>query len=173
MTVTSAEPAGQLVVVSGMSGAGRSAAADVLEDIGWFVIDNLPPGVLPSTLQYMRASGNREDRIAVVVDVRGGQYFADLSGALGELASSGWHVQLLFLEASDEILIRRGWSRRALHTVTRANRPHVHRAASKVFHTSWRAAISRARRYRPAQRSVGSKSYISLSYSARSALEGG
>ena len=83
-----AEPtgtAGQIVVVSGMSGAGRSAAADVLEDLGWFVIDNLPPGVLPSTLDYMRASGGLEDKIAVVVDVRSRSFFADLNGALAQL----------------------------------------------------------------------------------------
>jgi UPF0042 nucleotide-binding protein len=115
MTSAPSEPAGQLVVVSGMSGAGRSAAADVLEDIGWFVIDNLPPGVLPSTLQYMRASGHREDRVAVVVDVRGGHFFAELSGALAELESIGWQVRLLFLEASDDVLVRRYESVRRPH----------------------------------------------------------
>jgi UPF0042 nucleotide-binding protein len=110
-----ATPTGHIVVVSGMSGAGRSAAADVLEDLGWFVIDNLPPGVLPSTLEYMRASGGLEDKLAVVVDVRSRSFFADLNGALAQLEADGWHVQVLFLEASDDVLVRRYESVRRPH----------------------------------------------------------
>jgi UPF0042 nucleotide-binding protein len=107
--------AGQIVVVSGMSGAGRSSAADVLEDLGWFVIDNLPPGVLPSTLEYMRASGGLEDKLAVVVDVRSRSFFADLNGALAQLKADRWHVRVLFLEASDDVLVRRYESVRRPH----------------------------------------------------------
>ena len=106
---------GQLVVVTGMSGAGRSTAADVLEDLGWFVIDNLPPGVLPSTLQFMRASGSQVDSVAVVVDVRSRSFFADLKGALQQLEADGWTVRVLFLEASDEVLVRRYESVRRPH----------------------------------------------------------
>jgi UPF0042 nucleotide-binding protein len=110
----SAEP-GDLVVVTGMSGAGRSTAADVLEDLGWFVIDNLPPGVLPSTLEFMRASGGMEPLVAVVVDVRSRSFFADLHGALTQLRGKGWQVRVLFLEASDDVLVRRYESVRRPH----------------------------------------------------------
>ena len=113
---------GQIVVVSGMSGAGRSAAADVLEDLGWFVIDNLPPGVLPSTLAYMRASGGLEDKVAVVVDVRSRSFFADLNGALAQLEADGWHVRVLFLEASDDVLVRRYESVRRPHPLQSGGR---------------------------------------------------
>ena len=105
----------QLVVVTGMSGAGRSAAADVLEDLGWFVIDNLPPGVLSSTLEFMRANGGLEELVAVVLDVRGRSFFADVHGALAELEASGWQVQVIFLEASDDVLVRRFESVRRPH----------------------------------------------------------
>lgn len=106
---------GQLVVVTGMSGAGRSTAAKVLEDLGWFVIDNLPPGVLPATLQFMRASGGHEQLVAVVVDVRSRSFFADLKGALRQLEGDGWQVRVLFLEASDDVLVRRYESVRRPH----------------------------------------------------------
>jgi UPF0042 nucleotide-binding protein len=98
-----------------MSGAGRSTAADVLEDLGWFVIDNLPPGVLPSTLKYMRTKGRSEDLVAVVVDVRSRSFFADLHGALAQLEATGWQVRILFLEAYDDVLVRRYESVRRPH----------------------------------------------------------
>jgi UPF0042 nucleotide-binding protein len=106
---------GQIVMVTGMSGAGRSTAADVLEDLGFFVVDNLPPGLLPSTLEFMRANGGMEDRVAVVVDVRGRSFFADVHGALDELHAAGWQVQILFLEAADDVLVRRYESVRRPH----------------------------------------------------------
>ncbi len=115
MTEAASAELGDLVVVTGMSGAGRSTAADVLEDLGWFVIDNLPPGVLPSTLEFMRASGGMEPLVAVVVDVRSRSFFADLHGALTQLRGKGWQVRVLFLEASDDVLVRRYESVRRPH----------------------------------------------------------
>jgi len=115
MTEATSAELGDLVVVTGMSGAGRSTAADVLEDLGWFVIDNLPPGVLPSTLEFMRASGGMEPLVAVVVDVRSRSFFADLHGALTQLRGKGWQVRVLFLEASDDVLVRRYESVRRPH----------------------------------------------------------
>ncbi len=104
----------QLVLVTGMSGAGKSTAARALEDIGWFVIDNLPPSLLAEAVSaaphQSTASG-----LAVVVDARGGDVFADLSQALTRLRFEGVDVRTLFLEASDEALVRRFESSRRPH----------------------------------------------------------
>ena len=102
-----AVPLPELVIITGMSGAGRSTAANVLEDLGWFVVDNLPPGLL-STLAELggRTQGNVQ-RIAAVVDVRTGTFFADLTEALGELAEKGSTPRIVFLEAADATLVSR------------------------------------------------------------------
>lgn len=111
----------QFVLVSGMSGAGRSSAARALEDCGWFVIDNLPPNVLASTLEAVRQAGAVE-RVAVVIDVRGGAMFADLGSMLRTLHNSGIDVRILFLEAADEVLVRRFESSRRPHPLQGAGR---------------------------------------------------
>ena len=89
-----------------MSGAGRSTAARALEDLGWFVIDNLPPSVLKSALNDVKLQGVAS-HIAVVVDVRGGKLFSNLDKALAEVKKDNWEVRVLFLEASDISLVRR------------------------------------------------------------------
>ena len=89
-----------------MSGAGRSTAARALEDLGWFVIDNLPPSVLNSALNDVKLQGVAS-HIAVVVDVRGGKLFSNLDKALAEVKKDNWEVRVLFLEASDLSLVRR------------------------------------------------------------------
>ena len=89
-----------------MSGAGRSTAARALEDLGWFVIDNLPPSVLISALNDVKLQGVAS-HIAVVVDVRGGKLFSNLDKALAEVTKDNWEVRVLFLEASDVSLVRR------------------------------------------------------------------
>ena len=111
----------ELVIVSGMSGAGRSTAARALEDLGWFVIDNLPPSLLPSTVELL--SGNADtSRVAVVVDVRGRAFFDELQHALGIVRSRGADVRVVYLEASDDILVRRFESNRRPHPLQGAGR---------------------------------------------------
>jgi UPF0042 nucleotide-binding protein len=90
----------EVLIVTGMSGAGRSTAARALEDLGWFVIDNLPPSVLNSALNDVKLQGVAS-HIAVVVDVRGGKLFSNLDKALAEVKKDNWEVRVLFLEASD------------------------------------------------------------------------
>ena len=104
----------ELVLVSGMSGAGRSTAARALEDLGWFVIDNLPPALLPTTVAL---ADGRPDlaRLAVVVDVRGGDLFGELQASLDELRERGLVPRVLFLEADDTALVRRFESSRRPH----------------------------------------------------------
>ena len=105
----------QLVVVTGLSGAGRSTAAKSLEDLGWFVVDNLPPSLLPTMVDLGSRSQGAVGRIAVVVDVRSRAFTSDLRTALDEIERQGVHPRVLFLEASDDVLVRRFESVRRPH----------------------------------------------------------
>ena len=98
----------ELAIITGMSGAGRSTAANVLEDLGWFVVDNLPPALLPTLAELGgRAARGDVPRIAAVVDVRSRAFFADLTAAMAQLATDGSDPRIIFLEASDDVLVRR------------------------------------------------------------------
>jgi UPF0042 nucleotide-binding protein len=97
----------ELLLISGMSGAGRSTVAHVLEDLGWFVVDNLPPGLLPTLATLGARTEGRVDRLAVVVDVRGRAFFADLKDSLEQVRGAGLNPRIVFLEASDQALVRR------------------------------------------------------------------
>ena len=102
-----AVPLPELVIITGMSGAGRSTAANVLEDLGWFVVDNLPPGLLPRLAELGGRTQGNVQRIAAVVDVRSGSFFAHLTAALAELADKGNQPRIIFLEAADTTLVGR------------------------------------------------------------------
>jgi UPF0042 nucleotide-binding protein len=96
-----------LVVLTGLSGAGRSTTAKCLEDLGWFVVDNLPPGLLDTMVELGTRSGGAISKIAAVVDVRSRGFTSDLQGALAALQRRGAKPRVLFLEASDDELVRR------------------------------------------------------------------
>lgn len=108
-------PVPELLIVTGMSGAGRSTTADVLEDLGWYVVDNLPPQMLAPLAVLASKAGGALPRLAVVVDVRGRSFFTDLQDALAGLRDRGMLLRILFLEASDEALVRRFESVRRPH----------------------------------------------------------
>ena len=110
-----AAPLPELVIITGMSGAGRSTASRVLEDQGWFVVDNLPPALLPTLAELgARARGNVA-RMAAVVDVRGRSFFADLRESLAALATAGVDPRIIYLEAADDALVRRYEANRRPH----------------------------------------------------------
>jgi UPF0042 nucleotide-binding protein len=113
--VSAAPPGLELVVVTGLSGAGRSTAAKCLEDLGWFVVDNLPPSLLRTMVDLGSRSQGAVGRIAVVVDVRSRAFTSDLHSALDEIETLGVHPRVLFLEASDDALVRRFESVRRPH----------------------------------------------------------
>ena len=105
----------ELAVVTGLSGAGRSTAAKALEDLGWFVVDNLPPSLLATMLELGVRSQGAVDKIAVVADVRARAFSSNLRTALQECEKRGVRPRVLFLEASDDALVRRFESNRRPH----------------------------------------------------------
>jgi len=111
-----------VVVVTGMSGAGRSTAANAMEDLGWFVVDNMPPTLLPTLVELAGRGGDRVPRIAAVVDARGGEYFEDLLDALEQVRSRGGQPRIVFLEADDDSLVRRFESSRRPHPLQGSGR---------------------------------------------------
>jgi len=123
MSETAVEPPmrGEVVVVTGMTGAGRSTAAKELEDLGYYVVDNLPPSLLPDVVRLVDGSlGNRQP-IAVVVDVRSGSFFASLHTQLAQ-GFEGRRTTLVFLDASDEVLVRRQEAARRPHPLQASGR---------------------------------------------------
>ncbi|GAB6937611.1 RNase adapter RapZ [Isoptericola variabilis] len=108
-----AEP--EVLIITGMSGAGRSRAAGVLEDLDWFVVDNLPPMMIVPLVDLMTRAGSSVERLAVVVDVRGREYFAELTRVLQHLRDAGVNYRILFLDARDDTLVRRYESVRRPH----------------------------------------------------------
>lgn len=109
----------ELLILTGMSGAGRSTVAHALEDLGWYVVDNLPPSLLPQLAAQTTIS---HAAVAVVVDVRGGKFFDDLTSALEDLRKSSIEFRLLFLDASDQALVQRFESTRRPHPLQEQGR---------------------------------------------------
>jgi len=103
------------MIVTGMSGAGRSTAANVLEDQGWYVVDNLPPQLLPDLAGLVDASAADVPRLAAVVDVRSRAFFTDFRAGLERLRDDGWRPSVVFMDATDEALVRRFESVRRPH----------------------------------------------------------
>ena len=110
-----------VTIITGMSGAGRSEAAHVLEDLGYFVIDNLPPTLIGKVAELARGT-EKPIRYALVVDVRSGDFLQDLSTAIEELRRGGAHTRVLFLAASDVVLVRRYEASRRRHPLSDTDR---------------------------------------------------
>ena len=104
-----------LIIVTGMSGAGKSQAVKVLEDIGYFCIDNLPPVLIPKFAELCVKGGERVRHVALIADIRGGQFFDAMSQALQELRKQGVSYEIVFMEASDKVLINRYKETRRVH----------------------------------------------------------
>lgn len=106
----------QMVIITGMSGAGKTVAIQSFEDLGFFCVDNLPPTLLPKFLELMKDSGNKMNKVALVMDLRGREFFDHLFKALDDLAETSWVTpQILFLDADDSTLVRRYKETRRSH----------------------------------------------------------
>lgn len=109
----------ELLIITGMSGAGRSTVAHSLEDLGWYVVDNLPPALLANLIDLVEGSVKQ---IAVVIDVRGRAFFDDLTRSLADIGEQGVGRKILFVDASDEALVRRFESTRRPHPLQATDR---------------------------------------------------
>ncbi|RSX52342.1 RNase adapter RapZ [Bifidobacterium callimiconis] len=112
----------EVLLITGMSGAGRSRAADSVEDMGWYVVDNLPPNLLVPLVDMMTSSGSKVHKLAAVIDVRSRSYFDDLAQVLSHLDDLGVKCRILFLDAADDVLIQRYESVRRPHPLQHGRR---------------------------------------------------
>ncbi len=108
-----------IVLVTGLSGAGKSQTKYALEDLGYFCVDNLPPRLMPDFADYMEKNSSSYPKAAIVVDIRGGRFFSELQDSLGVLESKGHQIRILFVEASDDTLLKRFKENRRTHPLER------------------------------------------------------
>ncbi|MFE8696565.1 RNase adapter RapZ [Cytobacillus sp. FJAT-53684] len=114
----------QMVVITGMSGAGKTVVIQSFEDLGFFCVDNLPPTLLPKFLELMKESGNKMNKVALVMDLRGREFFDHLFKALDDLSETSWVTpQILFLDADDATLVRRYKETRRFHPLAPSGLP--------------------------------------------------
>ena len=112
----------EFIIISGMSGAGKSKATSFLEDIGFYVVDNMPAPLIPKFAELCMAGPGRYDRVALVTDIRGGQTFDGLFAALEELHQMGCAYKILFVEATVETIIKRYKETRRMHPLAGTSR---------------------------------------------------
>ncbi|PKG23505.1 RNase adapter RapZ [Niallia nealsonii] len=113
----------QLVIITGMSGAGKTVAIQSFEDLGFFCVDNLPPTLLQKFLELMKDSKNKMNKVALVMDLRGREFFDHLFSALDEMAKSWVAPRVLFLDAEDSTLVRRYKETRRSHPLAPSGLP--------------------------------------------------
>ena len=121
----------ELLIVTGMSGAGKSQAANVLEDIGFYCVDNIPPAIIPSFVELSARSGDLLNKMAIVTDMRGGILFNEIEEVLTNLKNNHTEYKILFLDASDDVLIRRYKENRRKHPLSDGENMSVSAAVKK------------------------------------------
>lgn len=114
----------QMVIITGMSGAGKTVAVQSFEDLGFFCIDNLPPTLLPKFMELVKESGDKMNKIALVMDLRGREFFDTLVDAIDSMNEISWiSPQILFLDASDQVLVSRYKETRRSHPLAKSGLP--------------------------------------------------
>ncbi len=112
----------QFIIVTGMSGAGKSTAIRALEDDGFYCIDNLPPALIPTFTELCLGQQDKFNKVALGIDIRGGELFTDLFTSLDIIKTNGYNYDILFLDSSDEILMKRFKETRRTHPLAREGR---------------------------------------------------
>ncbi|SHO48825.1 RNase adapter RapZ [Anaerocolumna xylanovorans] len=112
----------RLVIVTGMSGAGKSSALKMLEDAGYFCVDNLPIQLIYKFVQITFSGNEKFDKVALGIDIRSGQALEELGGILKEITKDGYHYEILYLDASDEVLVKRYKETRRIHPLSGGGR---------------------------------------------------
>ena len=122
----------ELVIVTGLSGAGKSRAVDALEDIGFFCVDNMPPKLIPTFVKLIFNSNEKRDRVAIVADIRLGDSFSDIFGVLDELKEDEINYKILFIDADNDVIMRRYQETRRKHPLAdEFNTPSILEAIQK------------------------------------------
>lgn len=112
----------RFIIVTGLSGAGKSEATNTLEDMGYFCVDNLPPKLIKKFAEVCKQSQGSIDKVALVMDIRGGIFFDDLFESLSELSREQFQYEILFLDTSDEVLVKRFKEKRRSHPLAPGGR---------------------------------------------------
>ena len=112
----------RFIIVTGLSGAGKSEATKSLEDMGYFCVDNLPPTLITKFAEACRQSDGKIDKVALVIDIRGGVFFDDLFESLRDLEKEQFNYEILFLDATDEVLVKRFKEKRRSHPLSGGGR---------------------------------------------------
>lgn len=112
----------RFIIVTGLSGAGKSEATNALEDMGYFCVDNLPPKLIKKFAEVCKQSQGSIDKVALVMDIRGGIFFDDLFESLSELSREQFRYEILFLDTSDEVLVKRFKEKRRSHPLAPGGR---------------------------------------------------
>lgn len=118
----------QFVIVTGLSGSGKSCAVNVLEDIGYYCVDNMPPELIPKFAEICSDSDTQINNIAIVTDIRGGGMFLKLKDTIMTLKKQGLKIKVLFLDANDDVLIKRYKETRRKHPLDDSVHGSLHRA---------------------------------------------
>ncbi len=118
----------QFVIITGMSGSGKSSAVNVLEDIGYYCVDNMPPELIPKFANICSQSDGKIDKVAFVVDIRGGDLFLKLQDTVKQLQGEGVSLKILFLDSSDDVIVRRYKETRRKHPFDEVSYGNIRKA---------------------------------------------
>ena len=118
----------QFVIITGMSGSGNSSAVNVLEDIGYYCVDNMPPELIPKFANICSQSDGKIDKVAFVVDIRGGDLFLKLQDTVKQLQGEGVSLKILFLDSSDDVIVRRYKETRRQHPLDEVSYGNIRKA---------------------------------------------
>ena len=118
----------QFVIITGMSGSGKSSAVNVLEDIGYYCVDNMPPELIPKFANICSQSDGKIDKVAFVVDIRGGDLFLKLQDTVKQLQGEGVSLKILFLDSSDDVIVRRYKETRRKHPLDEVSYGNIRKA---------------------------------------------